>query len=555
MWQWGCWLVCRCEHPASGHAVLSYPCRSFAHVFEGGGFGVGLAVNQLGTPSCRGAELLPSDREWHPARLGELMPVAARTDAELAEEMRRANIADSRLWAYRVEMIVQLATRCSDERDRRAGLPGAASPSWSGPSSLPEGVSEFFPDELALIMNCSRSEAHRLTTVAWTLFHRLPETWAALADGVLNWSRARAIAAEINRYGPDIDAHLVSTVEAVVLPQAAELPVGRLQALVRAEVVRRDAEAAERRRRRARAAADVLLRRSQLDGMAEVVTIVPQPVAAAMYGSVDTHARNAKVDGDPRPIGEIRADVMTSLTLRPWDDSRLPVTAELRVLAPLNSLLADPSAPDVMGRPTGVAEVQGEPITVEHLRALLTALDAVCPGGLQAPTGGSLHIDLLGSGGALLATLTRRELDQAVRRGCPQHPGGNCRCAVVGRPPASEGYAPTASQRRWAKARDHGCRHPGCRNQAGWADLDHVVPHADGGPTDCDNLCCLCRRHHRLKTHAPGWSFSLDADGALWVTTPSGVTRVSRPPGTAYLEPYELAAFIPESEVIDLMPF
>ena len=57
-----------------------------------------------------------------------------------------------------------------------------------------------------------------------------------------------------------------------------------------------------------------------------------------------------------------------------------------------------------MGRPTGVAEVEGEPITVEHLRALLTALDAVCPGGLQAPTGGSLHVDLLGSGGALLAT-------------------------------------------------------------------------------------------------------------------------------------------------------
>jgi hypothetical protein len=39
------------------------------------------------------------------------------------------------------------------------------------------------------------------------------------------------------------------------------------------------------------------------------------------------------------------------------------------------------------------------------------------------------------------------------------------------------------------------------------------------------------------------------------VTTPSGVTRVSRPPGTAYLEPYELAALIPESEFIDLMPF
>ena len=340
-------------------------------MFEGGGFGVGLAVNQLATPSCGAAELLPSDQEWHPARLGELMPVAARSNAEMAEEMRRANIADSRLWAYRVEMIVQLATRCSDDRDRPAGVPGAASPSWSGRSPLPEGVSEFFPDELALIMNCSRSEATRLTAVAWTLFHRLPQSWAALADGELNWARARAIAAEINRYGPDLDLHLVATVEAVVLPQAAELPVGRLQALVRAEVVRRDAEAAERRRQQARSAADVLLRRSRLDGMSEVVTVVPQPVAAAMYDAVDTHARNAKVDGDQRPIGVIRADIMANMALRPWDDRRPPVTAELRVLAPLNSLLADPSAPEVMGRPAGVAEVEGEPITVEHLRALL----------------------------------------------------------------------------------------------------------------------------------------------------------------------------------------
>jgi hypothetical protein len=65
----------------------------------------------------------------------------------------------------------------------------------------------------------------------------------------------------------------------------------------------------------------------------------------------------------------------------------------------------------------------------------------------------------------------------------------------------------------------------------------------------------LCRRHHRLKTHAAGWSFRLDADGALWVTTPSGVTRVSRPPGTAFLEPHELGVPLPDAEIVDLMPF
>ncbi len=524
-------------------------------MFEGGGFGVGLTVNQLDVPGCPGAELLRADPDRHPARLGELMPVAARSDAALAEEIRRANIADSRLWAYRVEMIVELAYRRRDDRDRAAGTPGSASPSWTGPNPLPEGLSEFLADEVAMIMNCSRAEATTLATVAWTLIHRLPDTWAALADGELNWSRARAIAQEIERYGPELDPHVARTVEAVVLPQAAELPVGRLRSLVRTEVARYDAEAAERRRRKAAAAADVFLRRSALEGMREFVTLVPQPVAAAMLSTVDACARQAKADGDLRPVGQIRAEVMTHLTLRPWDDSRPAVTAELRVLAPLNSLLPDPAAPETGGRPPGVAEVDEEHITAAHLRALLTALDAVCPGGLQAPTGGSLHLDLLGTGGGLLATLTRRELEQAVRRGCLQHPDRSCRCPVVQRPARTGSYSPTAAQRRWGTARDHGCRHPGCRNRAGWTDLDHVVPHAEGGPTDCDNLCCLCRRHHRLKTHAPGWSFHLDADGALLVTTPSGVTRISRPPGSFLMEPYELGAPLPDAALLDVAPF
>jgi hypothetical protein len=46
-------------------------------------------------------------------------------------------------------------------------------------------------------------------------------------------------------------------------------------------------------------------------------------------------------------------------------------------------------------------------------------------------------------------------------------------------------------------------------------------------------LCCLCRRHHRLKTHASGWQFAMTPDGILSVTTPSGATRITRPPGTA----------------------
>ena len=78
---------------------MSYPSRNFAHVFEGEGFGVGLTINQLDVLPCPGTDLVPAGVDRHPTRLGELMPVAARDDVGLGKEIRRANIADSRLWA------------------------------------------------------------------------------------------------------------------------------------------------------------------------------------------------------------------------------------------------------------------------------------------------------------------------------------------------------------------------------------------------------------------------------------------------------------------------
>lgn len=142
-------------------------------MFRGGGFGVGLTVNQLDVapwPAPFGAPELGE----HPVRLGGLMPVAARTDAELAEEMRRAGIAESRLWAYRVELVASLAARRGRERDCPRDRRGAASAGWRTPSHVLEGCSEFLPDELAMIVNCSRAEATRLAEVALTLVHRLP---------------------------------------------------------------------------------------------------------------------------------------------------------------------------------------------------------------------------------------------------------------------------------------------------------------------------------------------------------------------------------------------
>jgi hypothetical protein len=221
----------------------------------------------------------------------------------------------------------------------------------------------------------------------------------------------------------------------------------------------------------------------------------------------------------------IRAGVHADLVLRPWDLSRPAVTARLDIVAPLAALGGTLTAP---GEPAPTGTVDGTPITATHLKELLSELDFL---GLHTPDGGDIGIALVDDRGRLLATVTPRELRQLADRGCPTHPATGCGCPVLGMPPAVDRYRPSAAQRRYVNTRDRTCRHPGCRNKAGRADHDHVIPHAAGGPTDCTNLCCLCRRHHRLKTHARGWRFVMDADGTLHVTTPSGVTRTTRPPG------------------------
>jgi len=138
--------------------------------------------------------------------------------------------------------------------------------------------------------------------------------------------------------------------------------------------------------------------------------------------------------------------------------------------------------------------------------------------------------------GRRTAGYTPAGLARLAKRGCPAHPDGDgdqdqCGCPVAGPPPETDAYEPTDRQRALVTTRDRRCRFPNCGPRVGWADLDHVTAHSCGGTTDCTNLCCLCRSHHRLKTFAPGWRFTLDDDGTLHVTTPSGVTRTTRPPG------------------------
>ena len=161
--------------------------------------------------------------------------------------------------------------------------------------------------------------------------------------------------------------------------------------------------------------------------------------------------------------------------------------------------------------------MNGFVLTPTQLRDLLARIGAL---GLHNPDDGTLTLGITDGDGRLLATTNVNDLQRRVQRGQGLDP-----------PPATGGYAPTDAQRVFVTTRDRTCRFPNCGQRVGWADLDHVLAHACGGQTDCTNLCCLCRTHHRLKTFAKGWHLHLQPDGTLQVTTPSGITRFTRPTG------------------------
>ncbi|HXO80412.1 MAG TPA: HNH endonuclease signature motif containing protein, partial [Mycobacterium sp.] len=87
----------------------------------------------------------------------------------------------------------------------------------------------------------------------------------------------------------------------------------------------------------------------------------------------------------------------------------------------------------------------------------------------------------------------------------------------------------------FVRCRDLTCRFPGCDQPATRCDLDHTVPHADGGATHASNLKALCRRHHLLKTFW-GWSDQQLPDGTVIWISPSEQTYVTAP-GSAFVFP------------------
>ena len=90
--------------------------------------------------------------------------------------------------------------------------------------------------------------------------------------------------------------------------------------------------------------------------------------------------------------------------------------------------------------------------------------------------------------------------------------------------------AASTSIRRALIARDRTCTAPGCDRPHWMCEIHHIIPWAEGGPTNLDNLTLLCSKHHHLHHAKEGRVI-----GSRWSGDPPRRSVVST--GTVACEP------------------
>ncbi|WP_202539481.1 MULTISPECIES: HNH endonuclease signature motif containing protein [unclassified Streptomyces] len=352
----------------------------------------------------------------------------------------------------------------------RTGGVGVDDPNWA-------------VEEVACALRLANSTAADRLHIAELLSARHPKTLELLGDGAISYQQARAMA-DLCEVLPVSTAGEVEAMMADTMPRQA---AGQTRAAVRRAILKADPEGAQARHEQRRRDRETVHYPHE-DGMAFFGALLPAQQTAQMEQAVDAHAATFEDDG--RTLPQKRADALYDLVVnqpRQEGSSATPGSprAIIQVTVDFDTLLGADDEP---------AELKGYgPITADQARDL-----AFAPGTVWR------------------RLLTRPATGQLIKADATT-------------------YRPTAETARHVRARDRECAFPSCHMPAQRCDVDHVIPfdheHPErGGPTVPDNLQPLCRRHHRLKTHAKGWTVTRSpSTGTTTWTTPTGHTYANTP--------------------------
>lgn len=361
------------------------------------------------------------------------------------------------------------------------------------------GVDEAEREDISTALRLSPTTAQHKIDIARALTNHLPNTCSALAIGEISTAHATAIAREAaSALNTGLPASVIFELEERAIAYSefhTPSQVGNLVRSVIAKATPREFEETVEDAREGRAVSCY----KDVDGISTVVAILPAEGAQIVMNAIEAFILSG--DGDNTHF--LSADGSCSDGSCPRDSHEDgPRGIRSKDMKRADALVEIASR--YLASQLSALTLQGRPLTVNVTIDLPTLL------GLAENPG-----ELAGYG-AIPASVAREIASDAKwKRFITEPLTGNL--LDYGR----ESYLPPQALKDFLIARDRRCRFPGCRRSAHLSDLDHAKSWELGGETSPTNLGALCRRHHRLKTHA-GWKIESFSDGSCTWTSPAG---------------------------------
>jgi hypothetical protein len=363
--------------------------------------------------------------------------------------------------------------------------------------------------ELACAMRMPEVTVDGMVTTSEALMNRLPLTMQALRAGDISYRHAEVMVDQTKTL-PD-DVALVMEKEA--LPHARTLTASKFRA--QAKVIRERLDPESITERVVRSAGD---RRLDFvpadDGMAWLNLYTTAPEATSIYTAVRGHAMALQHPTDPRTLTQLTADVcVEALSSALAGESGNPAAASTTTTTTTTDAsprdwrevlsVSPPKVGSAFGRirPTVTVTVPAMTLLgVSDEPAILEGYGPIDPNTARA---------LAGQSSTWYRLLTDPTTGVPISLDSTQ-------------------YRPSKAMKRFLRYRDGTCRFPGCNRAAQHCDIDHTWAAEFGGPTECENLSHLCRKHHRLK-HNTTWQVKQEGAGILEWTSPGNRTYVTEP--------------------------
>jgi hypothetical protein len=432
--------------------------------------------------------------------------------SSIVDEIAEVKRAEARQQAWMVELIDE-ARRASEVTLHGVLTVG----STLSANQQQEMARRSLVAELACALRMPETTVIGMLTDAEALMHRLPETMGALRRGDISYRHAKVMVDQTSSLAPD--AALV--VEEQALPFADTLTVSKFRA--KSRLLREHLDPDSIAARVAKSAKDRRLEFEPADdGMAWLSLYTTAPEATSIYGAVRDHALTLQNPTDPRTLTQLTADVFTDAVSAALA-GELPHNDGAAGTDPRHTPTVSGDRPSKRGKDSGSGSGSGSAFgSGAAFRRIQPTVTVTVPA-----------LTLLGTSNEPATLEGYGPIDADTARALAGRSNTWYRMLTdpkTGAPIALDRtkYRPTKAMKRYLRYRDGTCRFPGCNRGARHCDLDHTKDHQFGGPTECENLSHLCRKHHRLK-HQTTWQVKQLGAGSLEWTSPGGRSYLTQP--------------------------